>query len=100
MAIRADLAKTSEEDEEEEDEDEVEEEDEWEDEEDIDAEELILNAAEKAEIQNSTVREFQVPKINFKATSYPNLINWKQVAQGQYVVSNTRCPALHGCKSE
>ena len=24
----------------------------------------------------------------------------KQVAQGQYVVSDTRCPALHGCKSE
>ena len=24
----------------------------------------------------------------------------QQVAQGQYVVSDTRCPALHGCKSE
>ena len=24
----------------------------------------------------------------------------KQVAQGQYVVSDTRCPALHDCKSE
>ena len=24
----------------------------------------------------------------------------KQVAQGQYVVSYTRCAALHGCKSE
>ena len=24
----------------------------------------------------------------------------EQVAQGQYVVSDTRCPALHGCKSE
>ena len=24
----------------------------------------------------------------------------KQVAQGQYVVSDTHCPALHGCKSE
>ena len=24
----------------------------------------------------------------------------KQVAQGQYVVSDTRCPALHGCESE
>ena len=23
-----------------------------------------------------------------------------QVAQGQYVVSNTRCPAFPGCKSE
>ena len=78
LAIRADLAKTAEEDEEEEEEEEVEEEDEWEDEGDIDAEELILDAAEKAAIQNSTVREFQVPKINFKATSYPNLINWKK----------------------
>lgn len=78
LAIRADLAKTTEEDEEEEEEDEVEEEDDWEDEVDIDAEELILDAAEKAAIQNSTVREFQVPKINFKATSYPNLINWKK----------------------
>ena len=60
---------------EEEEEDEVEEEDEWEDEDDIDAEELILNAIEKAAIQDSTLREFQVPKINFQATSYPNLIN-------------------------
>ena len=75
LAIRADLAKSTEENEEEEEEDEVEEDDEWEDEEDIDAEELILDATEKAAIQNSTVREFQVPKINFKATSYPNLIN-------------------------
>ena len=24
----------------------------------------------------------------------------EQVAQGQYVVSDTRCPALHGCKLE
>ena len=24
----------------------------------------------------------------------------KQVAQGQYVVSDTRCPALHGCEFE
>ena len=24
----------------------------------------------------------------------------EQVAQGQYVVSDTRCPALCGCKSE
>ena len=24
----------------------------------------------------------------------------KSVAQGQYVVSDTPCPALHGCKSE
>ena len=24
----------------------------------------------------------------------------QQVAQGQYVVSDTRCPAFHGCKSE
>ena len=24
----------------------------------------------------------------------------EQVAQGQYVVSDTRCPALHGCESE
>ena len=24
----------------------------------------------------------------------------RQVAQGQYVVSDTRCPALHGCKLE
>ena len=60
LAIRADLAKTTEENEEEE-EDEMEEDDEWEDEEDIDAEELILDATEKAAIQNSTVREFQVP---------------------------------------
>ena len=44
LAIRADLAKTTEENEEEEEEDEVEEDDEWEDEEDIDAEELILDA--------------------------------------------------------
>ena len=29
-----------------------------------------------------------------------NRKNQKQVAQGQYVVSDTRCPALHGCKSE
>ena len=25
-------------------------------------------------------------------------IKYQQVAQGQYVVSDTRCPALHGCK--
>ena len=78
LSIRADLAKTTEENEEEEEEDEVEEDDEWEDEEDIDAEELILDAVERAAIQNSTVREFQVLQINFKATSYPNLINWKK----------------------
>ena len=24
----------------------------------------------------------------------------EQVTQGQYVVSDTRCPALHGCKLE
>ena len=24
----------------------------------------------------------------------------EQVAQGQYMVSDTRCPALHGCKLE
>ena len=54
------------------------EEDEWEDEDDIDSEELILCTAEKAAIQYLTVREFQFPKINFKATSYPNLINWKK----------------------
>ena len=71
----------------------MEEEDDWEDEVDIDAEELILDAAEKAAIQNSTVREFQVPKINFKATSYPNLINWKQVIQGFHMVSGSQCPA-------
>ena len=56
----------------------MEEDDEWEDEEDIDAEELTHDAAERAAIQNLTIREFQVPKINFKATSYPNLINWKK----------------------
>ena len=61
LAIRADLAKTIEEDEQEKEEDEVEEEDEWEDEDDIDAEEPILNAAEKAAIQNLTVREFKIP---------------------------------------
>ena len=52
LAIGADLAKTIKEDEQEKKEDEVEEEDEWEDEDDIDAEELILNAAEKAAIQD------------------------------------------------
>ena len=31
------------------------------------------------------------PEINAK---------WKQVAQGQYGVSDTRCPALHGCELE
>ena len=61
LAIRADLAKTIEEDEQEKEEDEVEEEDEWEDEDDMDAEEPILNAAEKAAIQNLTVREFKIP---------------------------------------
>ena len=61
LAIRAYLAKTTEEGEEEEDKDEVEEEDEWKDEEDIDADELILDAAEKAAIQNLTVREFKIP---------------------------------------
>ena len=89
-----DLAKTTEEGEEDEEEDEVQEEDELEDEDDIDAEEIILDVAEKAAIQGLTVREFQIPKINFKATSYPNHINWKQVIQGSHMVSGTRCPAL------
>ena len=69
------------------------EEDEWEDEDDIDSEELILCTAEKAAIQYLTVREFQFPKINFKATSYPNLINWKQVIQGFHMVSGSQRPA-------
>ena len=77
LAIRADLAKTTEEDEvgDKETEEEEEEEDEWEDEDDFDAEELILDPSERAAIENSTVREFEVPKINFEPTSSPNLIN-------------------------
>ena len=79
LAIRADLAKTTEEDgEEETEEEEEEDEDEWEDEDDLDTEELILDVSEQAAIENSTVRQFGVPKINFKATTYPNLINWKK----------------------
>ena len=81
LAIRADFAKTAEEDgEEETEEEEEEDEDEWEDEDDLDTEELILDVAEQAAIENSTVRQFDVPKINFKATTYPNLINWKKTA--------------------
>ena len=83
LAIRADFAKTAEEDgeeETEEEEEEEEDEDEWEDEDDLDTEELILDVAERAAIENSTVRQFDVPKINFKATTYPNLINWKKTA--------------------
>ena len=83
LAIGADFAKTAEEDgeeETEEEEEEEEDEDEWEDEDDLDTEELILDVAERAAIENSTVRQFDVPKINFKATTYPNLINWKKTS--------------------
>ena len=33
-------------------------------------------------------------------TILENRTRRKQVAQGQYMVSDTRCPALHGCKLE
>ena len=89
LAIRADLAKTIKEDEQEKEEDEVEEEDEWEDEDDIDAEEPILNAAEKAAIQNLTVREFKIP------TSYAgSQYRCRQVGRGGELLDIVRFSSI------
>ena len=64
---------------EEEDEEGVEEEVEEEEEEEEDGVEEVfsLDPLEKEAIENSTVRRFIVPKINFKAETYVDLIDWQ-----------------------
>ena len=62
---------------EEEDEEGVEEEEEEEEEEDGVEEVFSLDPLEKEAIEKSTVRRFIVPKINFKAETYVDLIDWQ-----------------------
>ena len=47
--------------------------------------------------------EFPSPPVGMgksKGLEMGKEIKGRQVAHGQYVVSDTRCPALHGCKFE
>ena len=39
-----------------------------------------LNQSELSAIKDSTVRKFNVPKINFKAKTYPELFDWRTTA--------------------
>ena len=66
--------------EEEEEEEEVEDdEEEWEDQEDQFSTSFRLETSEQQAIESASIREFKVPDINFKAKSYPDLIDWKKV---------------------
>ena len=37
-----------------------------------------MDASEQMAIDNSTLRKFIIPKINFKAKTYPDLIDWNE----------------------
>ena len=58
-------------------EEEEEKEEEEEEEEEAEEEVLSLHPEEQEAIDKANIRKFVVPKINFKAKSYPDLIDWE-----------------------
>ena len=46
-------------------------------EEDDDDDDVQMDPSEKAAVISSHVRQYVIPKINFEATGYPDMIDWE-----------------------